>query len=47
MYIVTTQVPRGPRPYGLIGKEHGRTRRHDEPPPVLSSKPQQTYSMNV
>jgi hypothetical protein len=40
-------VPRGPRSYGLIGKELGRTRRHDEPPPILSSKPQQTYIMNV
>jgi hypothetical protein len=47
VYIVTTQVPRGPRPYGSICKELGCTRRHDEPPPVLSSNPQQTYGMNV
>jgi hypothetical protein len=32
-YIVTTQIPRGPRPYGSIGKELGHTWKYDEPPP--------------
>jgi hypothetical protein len=40
VYIVTTQVTHAPRPYESTGKELGRTQRHDEPPPVLSSKPQ-------
>jgi hypothetical protein len=47
VYIVTTQVPCSPQPYGSMGKELGRIWRHDEPSPVLSSNPQQTYSMNV
>jgi hypothetical protein len=36
-YTETTQIPLGPRPYRSIGKELGHTRRHDEPPPQLSS----------
>jgi hypothetical protein len=32
-YIVTTQIPLGPRPYRSTGKGLERTRKHDEPPP--------------
>jgi hypothetical protein len=46
-YIVTTQIPCSPQPYGSTSKGLGHTRRHDEPPSVPISKPQQTYGMNV
>jgi hypothetical protein len=45
-YRVTTHIPCCPRPYGSTGKGLGPTQRHDEPPLVLGSKPQQTYGMN-
>jgi hypothetical protein len=45
-YTETTQVPLGPQPYGSTGKELGHTRRHDEPPPQLSSNSTHTSYMN-
>jgi hypothetical protein len=38
-YAATTQISRGPRPYGSTGKGNGHTLWHDEPPPQLSSNP--------
>jgi hypothetical protein len=46
-YVENTQVPPGPRPYGSTGKELGHTRRHDEPPPQLSSNFTHIDYMNV
>jgi hypothetical protein len=46
-YIVTAQIPRGPRPNGSTGKGLGRTQRHDEPPPQHKSISIHEYDMNM
>jgi hypothetical protein len=46
-YIMTTQVPLGPRPYGSIGKRLGHTRKHDEPPPQHINSSTHEHDMRV
>jgi hypothetical protein len=46
-YVETTQVSPGPQPYGSTDKGLGHTRRHDEPPPQLSSNSTHINYMNV
>jgi hypothetical protein len=46
-YIMTTQFPLGPQPYGSTGKRLGRTQKHDEPPPQHTNSSTHEHDMRV